>query len=37
MVIVMHNPSLANDRSRYWPRRVDFRAFTGGEVRLSMS
>jgi len=37
MLIVMHKPSLAKDRSQYWLRGAMFCAFTGGEVRLSMS
>jgi hypothetical protein len=37
MMIVTHNPSLAKDRSQYWLRGAMFCAFTGGEVRLSMS
>jgi len=37
MMIVMHKPSFAKNRSQYWLRSVMFRAFTGGEVRLSMS
>jgi hypothetical protein len=37
MMIVMHNSSLANDRSQYWLCGARFCAFTGGEVRLSMS
>jgi len=37
MFIVMHIPSLAKDRSQYWLRSAMFCAFTGGEVRLSMS
>jgi hypothetical protein len=37
MMIVMHKPSLAEDRSQYWLRSGFSCAFTGGEVRLSMS
>jgi hypothetical protein len=37
MLIVIHNSSLAKDRSQYWLRSAMFCAFTGGEVRLSMS
>jgi len=37
MLIVMHNPSFAKDRSQYWLRGAMICAFTGGGVRLSMS
>jgi hypothetical protein len=37
MMIVMHKPSFAKCRSQYWLRSAMFCAFTGGEVRLSMS
>jgi hypothetical protein len=37
MMIVMHKPSLAKDRSQYWLRSGISCAFTGGEVRLSTS
>jgi len=37
MMTVMHNPSLAKHRSQYWLRSGLSCAFTGGEVRLSMS
>jgi hypothetical protein len=37
MMIVMHNPSLAKHRGQYWLRSEFSCAFTGGEVRLSMS
>jgi hypothetical protein len=36
-LIVMHKPSFAKDRSQYWLRSAISYAFTGGEVRLSMS
>jgi hypothetical protein len=37
MMTVMHSPSLAKHRSQYWLRGAMSCAFTGGEVRLSMS
>jgi hypothetical protein len=37
MMIVMHSLSLAKHRSQSWLRGAMFCAFTGGEVRLSMS
>jgi len=37
MMIVMHKPSFAKDRSQYWLRSGISCVFTGGEVRLSMS
>jgi hypothetical protein len=37
MMIVMHKPSFAKNRSLYWLRGAISCAFTGGEVRLSMS
>jgi hypothetical protein len=37
MLIVMHKPSFAKDRSQYWLRGGISCAFTGGAVRLSTS
>jgi len=37
MLIARHIPSFAKDRSQYWLRGAMNCAFTGGEVRLSMS
>jgi hypothetical protein len=37
MLIVMHKLSFAKDRSQYRLRGAMLCAFTGGEVRLSMS